>query len=67
MVLQDTGSGTVARRGDFATFPGTTPMSRMSPLSATQHSFTVLLAGSACNSGSGINVNGASLDVISTR
>ena len=64
----DNGAGAVTRRADFAPFPGgLMPQTRMSPLSATQHTFTVLLLGSSCGSGSGVNASGAQVDVISTK
>jgi hypothetical protein len=65
--VQDAGAGTVTHRADFGPFPGASPMSRMSPLSNTPHTFTVLLVTGACSSGSGIGASGALLDVISTK
>jgi len=67
-VVIDNGAGAVTRRVDFAPFPGSFgTLTRMSPLSATQHTFTALLLSSSCNSGSGVNASGAQVDVISTK
>jgi hypothetical protein len=68
VLVTDTGAGAVTRRADFGPFPvNFAPQTRMSPLSATQHTFTVLLLGSSCSSGSGVNASGAQVDVISTK
>jgi hypothetical protein len=68
VVVIDNGAGTTTRRADFGPFAGSfNTLTRMSPLNATQHTFTVLLLGSSCNSGSGINASGAQVDVISTK
>jgi hypothetical protein len=68
VIAIDTGAGAVTRRVDFAPFPGSySPLTRMSPLNPTQHTFTVLLLGSSCSSGSGVNASGAQVDVIGTK
>jgi hypothetical protein len=68
-LVLDTSAGTVTRRVDFGPFPGSfASLTRMSPLSATQHTFTILLLSSSCGGGgSGVNASGALVDVISTR
>ncbi len=66
-VVQDTGAGAVTRRVDFTTFGGFQGMSRVAPLSATQHTFSVFLLTSSCTAGAGVNATGALLDVISTK
>ncbi len=67
-VVQDTSAGRVTKRADFSSFAGGSPMSRMSPLSSTQHTFTVLLTTGSCGGGgAGVTASGAHLDVISTR
>ncbi len=65
--LIDKGSGEVTRRVDFGPFtPPAAPMSSIAPISATNHTFSVYLAGGSCSSGSGVTATGAELDVIGT-
>ncbi len=67
-LIQDTAAGAVTRRADFGALAGGfRPMSKTSPPSATQQTFTVLLLGATCGAGSGVNASGAQLDVISTK
>ena len=63
----DKGAGEVTRRVNFGpyTLPAD-PMFSIAPISSTNHTFSVYLAGATCNSGSGITATGAELDVIGT-
>lgn len=67
-LIIDKGSGTVTRRVDFGPSPAppAAPMTSIAPSSPTNHTFSVLLLGSSCNSGSGVTATGAELDVIGT-
>jgi hypothetical protein len=59
--------GALTRRSDFGTAVGSfSPMSRMAPLAATQHTFTALLLGSSCAAGE-VQASNAQVDVISTK
>ena len=59
--------GALTRRVDFGpAFGSFSPMSRMAPLAATQHTFTVLLLGSSCAAGE-TQASNAQVDVISTK
>jgi hypothetical protein len=67
-LVEDKLGGESTRRVDFGPFPGlSAPFQRVSPLAPTPYTFTVYLAGSGCNSGSGINFTGAGVDVIGTK
>jgi hypothetical protein len=66
--VEDKSTGEVTRRVDVAPFPGIpTGFGRVAPGVATAHKFDLLITGSACSSGSGVDVTGAILDVIGTR
>ena len=66
-VAQDDGTGSVSRQMNFASFPVSHPMSRFAPAAATPHTFSVFLASTECNSGSGITVDGGAIDVLGVR
>jgi hypothetical protein len=67
-IIEDKLGGELTRRVDFGPFPGLpNSFTRLSPLAPTTHTFTVVLLGSSCNSGSGVNYVGAGVDVIGTK
>ena len=68
-VVQDLSAGTVTRRVDFAPFFVGLPQTfnKMSPSAPTTDTFSLFLSTGNCNAGSGVNVTGAALDVISTK
>jgi len=66
-VVQDNGAGEVSTRTDFGPFPGVGANYRSAPAADTPHTFSVLLAGSSCKSGSGVTATGASINVVGTK
>ena len=68
-VIQDLSAGAVTRRVDLSPFfIGTTPsFNKMSPTAPVTDSYSLFLALGSCGAGSGINVTGAGIDVISTK
>ena len=68
VLVEDKLGGESTRRADFGPFPGLpNSFTRLSPLAPTTHTFTVVLLGSGCNTGSGVNFVGAGVDVIGTK
>jgi len=66
--LEDKGSGSVARRVDFAPYPGGfSSASKLAPANSTGHTFTIYELTANCTSGSGVSITGAGVDVIGTK
>jgi hypothetical protein len=65
--VTDKGTGTVSRRAEFVPIGGFTGMSRFAPNANTLHTFSVFVASSNCNTGSGVTIAGAGVDVIGTK
>jgi len=65
--VTDTSAGSAVRRLEFQSTFGLGGMSRFAPNAATSHTFSVLLSGHSCNSGSGANAVAVGVDVIGTK
>jgi hypothetical protein len=68
-VVQDLNAGAVTRRVDMSPFFIGIPQAfnKMSPNAPATDTFTLFLSAANCGAGSGVNVTGAALDVISTK
>ncbi len=66
--IEDKATGAVNRRMAFAPFAGGLGAPwRSAPPSNETHTFSILMLGQSCNTGSGVLATGASIDVIGTK
>ncbi len=66
--VEDKGVGAVTRRVSAGPFPGSLAgLTQAAPLASTTRKFDILLAGSSCSSGSGVNISGAMVEVLGTK
>lgn len=65
--LVDKGTGAVTRLMTFSPYVGLGGMSRVAPGAATQHTFSIYMAGETCKTGSGVTASGAQIDIIGTK
>ena len=66
-VVYDTQSGAVTRRLNFGPFPGGGAMNSLESSTPQSQTFSILLVGASCSSGSGVTASGAGVDVIGTK
>lgn len=66
--VEDTGAGALTKQVEFSSFlEGGSGMARLAPAAAANHSLSVFLIKSKCETGSGVTVSGGALDVIGTK